>query len=142
MPAVDVLNNPYNAKWPLLSIEHSSLFSHSLIGISALLLWACLLVAGIVAAFRSKSRQYFFLMVGGATVGQLLLHLVYGDETFLYALNWLPLLIALAAAGALMPCRGLVLAAATALTILLGVYNLGRFAETTSLLSTYGPAFP
>jgi hypothetical protein len=43
----------------------------------------------------------------GIVAGQLSLHLVYGSETFLYSLNFAPLLVIVAACSTLTPARPL-----------------------------------
>jgi len=75
-------------------------------------------------------------LLGLTLAGQIALHLVFGTETFLYALNWAPLLVIWAAMGAAtirrpMPVR--VLAIAAALCSL--VNNERQFRWTASFVS-------
>jgi hypothetical protein len=66
-----------------------------------LLAWFVLLGYGCWASYRLGERFVFRLLTAWLA-GQLILHTVYGEETFLYSLHWTPFLIMTAAAG----CRG------------------------------------
>lgn len=137
MPGIDVLENTLLEGWPRLSIEHASLSSHSASGAAAIFSWLFLLTTGAVWAWRSVLRVPFFLIVGGVILGQLILHLVFGDETFLYSLHWLSPLIIVAAAATFTRYRTAALAIAAGLVVLLAINNLGRFRETAALLETF-----
>jgi hypothetical protein len=66
--------------------------------------------------------------------------MIYGRETFLYAMHFLPLLIALVALGALARWRGTVLALAGVLTIAAGITNarqLDRAITTVRQIAGY-----
>jgi len=96
-------------------------------------LWAVLLVAGTVGLLRG-GRAKLALVLIGMLLSQLALVLVFGQETFVYALQSGPLLVALAAFGCLMPFRRWVLAGAAMLALLAVVENGRRFTEAAALL--------
>ena len=84
-----------------LSMQLSSPGSGSVYGISALAIWILLLIGGtFVTLIFVRKRRLFASVLGLIVLGQIALHLVYGEETFLYVLHIFPCLIALAAASA------------------------------------------
>ncbi len=98
--------------------------------------WLAALVIGIGTALTRWRDQRIWLVVLLGLAGQVALHLVYGEETFLYALHWLPLLVALAAAGTLGPLRPLSLALAGVVLVTAGTNNVAAFRRAARL---YGP---
>ena len=67
-------------------------------------------------------------MLLAALLGQWGLHQVYGgEETFLYALHWVPLLVLVAAAGTLTRWRPLALGLAAVVLVGAGVNNRQQF---------------
>ncbi len=72
-------------------------------------------------------------MLALSILGQIALHLLYGDETFLYALDWLPLFVTAAALATLTRWRPVVLAVAAVFWSRLGIHN-GR--ELRAALNT------
>jgi hypothetical protein len=86
-----------SAAWPYraLSVQESSVVpAASIAGGIAVVLWTTLLAAGVVAWLRHH-RGWVVLPAGLAA--QCGLYLVFGEETFLYALNWMPFFLALVA---------------------------------------------
>ncbi|WP_077003482.1 hypothetical protein [Variovorax sp. KK3] len=81
---------------PQLSVQLSTPGSAGWIGVAALALWAVLLLAGAWGLARSPQWRRFGAVLGLTLAGQVLLHLVYGEETFLYAAHFLPLLMVVA----------------------------------------------
>ncbi|HEY8106252.1 MAG TPA: hypothetical protein VIE46_09100 [Gemmatimonadales bacterium] len=98
--------------------------------------WLAALVIGIGTALTRWRDQRIWLVILLGLAGQVALHLVYGEETFLYALHWLPLLVALAAAGTLGPLRPLSLALAGTVLVTAGVNNVAALRRAARL---YGP---
>jgi hypothetical protein len=80
--------------------------------------------------------------LAATAAGQLMLHLVYGDETFLYALHYAPLLIAMVALSSLTNLRRAVLTLTVLLIPLATINNAQRFAESVELIrdATYAAA--
>jgi hypothetical protein len=96
-------------------------------------LWLVLLAAGIFG-LRTSGRRKLSIVLLGLLVSQLALVLVFGQETFVYALQSGPLLVALAAFGCLTPFRRWVLGGAAVLAVLAAVENGRRFTEAAGLL--------
>jgi hypothetical protein len=84
-------------------------------------------------------KPRFRLLLGSALVGQLLLHLIFGNETFLYSLHWLPILISIAALATLTKWRVPVIVAALVLCGAAAVSNISQFGESIAFLRNYRP---
>jgi hypothetical protein len=83
--------------WTMVSIQEASLGSATLQGKVATVLWAGLLGLGVGACLIANIPKAYKLTLGLTLLGQIGLHILYGEETFLYSLHFLPLLIGLAA---------------------------------------------
>lgn len=127
--------------WPMgLSFQHSGLGSGTPWGIGAALLWVPMLVAGVRVLFKTPPQSLQRALLAFLAL-QLAFYVIFGLETFMYALNWLPVLILTAVYGTQqMPrVRLLVFAAFVAL---LGLNNLAQFdriAEITASLQRLHP---
>jgi hypothetical protein len=90
--------------------------------------WIALFVLGLTRLYRSGDRFVYWLVCAGLS-SHLLLHLIYGEETFLYSLHWVPLLIVAASYA----CRGRLRLLSLALVVLLtagiGLSNERRLHE-------------
>ena len=64
----------------------------------ALALWIPFLLIGLVNTWRLAPADVRWVVLGGFLV-QMMLHLIYGFEPFLYSLHWLPLLLVVVAYG-------------------------------------------
>jgi hypothetical protein len=69
--------------------------SGSSAGLAATFVWLALLAMGIWGFIRDPLRLKASIAMIAVLLGQLLLHLVYGVETFFYSLTWTPLLVAM-----------------------------------------------
>lgn len=119
-------------------ILHSTLHFGPL-GWLAILGWLALLGGGITETLRRDDRRLIGIVVGGFLAFQFLLHLVYGDEPFLYAMHYLPALTLLAALS-LTGRYGRVFTLIMVLCIGANfVNNANRFAEASALAATLGP---
>jgi len=67
--------------------------------------------------------------------GEFVLHILYGDGFFLYALNFVPLLVLLASTACVGRRRRLALAVAIATALLSGAHNLAQLDRATDLLN-------
>lgn len=143
-PATVPASNPAGA---VLSIQHAGIALAPL-QLAALAAGAALLALGVYNGWSGRLRRMTVAL--GTLLGlQLALHLVYGNETFLYALHWTPALVALAAmalAGrAVWPARMLMVLFIAAA----GANNWARLRETgrdlaeiTAPLRPPNPAWP
>jgi hypothetical protein len=127
--------------WPLLSVQYSMPGSRGLLGVAGLLLWLALLAAGLLGVRRAPSQWRRFLTVLFCTLaGQVALHLVYGEETFLYGLHFLPLILTVAALSWFTPARPIVPWAAFALAGMVFANNLSAFSEVADRVRTFSEA--
>lgn len=120
----------------VLITQKSAPGSGSLWGVVAVVLWTALLGLGLWGFFSTKTHFKLRLILGITLVGQILLHLVYGQETFLYSLHFTPLLIVLAAFSLLTPARLVGLGLVGALIICAGINNGLQFKQAVNFLQT------
>ncbi len=123
-----------SAQWSYraLSVQRSRPGSASVAGGLAVALWTILLASGALTCCRDRGRS---LVLPIALAGQWVLHSIFGDETFLYALNWLPLLIAFVAT-AFVNARGIALRVVLAgLVLSVGYNNVVQFWVVADMLS-------
>jgi hypothetical protein len=71
------------------------------------------------------------------TAAEVSLHLLYGTETFLYALNLVPMLIVIAACGTRTRARGVVILLALTVLVCGGISNAQALVESRRF---FGPA--
>ena len=83
----------------LLGVQHSPAGSTGTVGLTLVIVWTCLLFVSSITWWRKREKTPFdhFILLG--LVGQLLLHMVYGTELFLYGMHLAPLLIIYVALG-------------------------------------------
>jgi hypothetical protein len=87
----------FDTHTPMLSIQTSPIASSGAIELLTAFLWVAALTWGAVRLYRAASHSTAWKVVGMTAAGQVLFHLVYGDQTFLYTLHFLPLLVLTAA---------------------------------------------
>jgi len=95
MPPVGVVEKA--GRGPTLSIQRSGWAHRGAWSVAAVLLWVTLLALGAWGWTRRMRQSRAAVAVGIVLAGQLALHLLYGTETFLYALNFASLLVVVAA---------------------------------------------
>ena len=140
MPAIYVLpSNPRRPDWPLLSVQFAWPGSGSIWGIAAVGLWTVFLGLGIWACWRSEQHHKPRIVLALILLAQLALFTVYGDETFLYAMQIMPFLILVCAFLTLTPLRGVALALSVLLIITAGINNAEQFHNATEFLNRRGP---
>lgn len=107
---------------------------------AAILIWALLLAAGVLGLVRSPRWHAFGKVLGLTLAAQIALHLVYGDETFLYAAHFLPLLMAVALFAGRSPLGRAAPVLAVLLAALVGFHNFDMHAAAAHLLQHATPA--
>lgn len=133
MPLIQVVENSNKfPHWSRMTIQLSPPGSGSIWGYIAVIAWIALLSLGVWAFFSLKQHGKFRIVLGLTLLGQIGLHLLYGDETFLHSLHFLPLLVVLAALSTLTRMRLLALGLAGVLVLSTGVNNLEKFAQATA----------
>jgi len=125
MPHIELIPEP---KWgTVMSVQHSPIASSGAWGVAATVAWAALLTSAIVGLIASRGNTRVRLVALGTLAGQVVLHLLYGEETFLYAIHVAPLLVlttALAASST--PWRRVILVLAAVLVLTAAVNNLSQ----------------
>lgn len=137
MPVIDRIPQKYEKRGWLLTVQHSQPGSASPWGVVAVVCWAGLLGFGVWGAIRDRVNRRVVLVLGLSLAGQLALHLIFGEETFLYALHVIPLLIVLAAFGSLTSARRTVLALAVTCLVGAAVNNSRQLGDALRFVQGY-----
>ena len=133
MPTIEV--RQFRQKRPMregMIVQQSPPGSAGAWGAVAAGAWGALLGLGLWALVSLKQHAKLRLVLAGMLVGQLALHLVYGGETFLYALNFAPLLVTVAALSTLTRARPVALALAALLVVTSAVNNVARLRDAAA----------
>jgi hypothetical protein len=119
-----------------MSVQHSGIASSGPWGVVATILWAALLAMTAVGVLTSRRHLPVRIVLGATLAGQVALHLIYGEETFLYSLHVAPLLIlASAFAAASTRWRRVMLALAVALALTAAVNNVSQLGAAMAFFS-------
>ena len=84
----------------LLGVQHSSPGGTGPLGLGLVITWSALFIVGAISWLRRKEKTMFDRFLSLSLLGQLLFHMAYGNELFLYGLHFTPLLLLLLARGA------------------------------------------
>ncbi|MGH2454193.1 MAG: hypothetical protein ACRDF5_10615 [bacterium] len=128
MPAISAIER--GDRSPSLSTQFSWPGSGSLWAAAAVVCWSALLALGLWGMVRTTGHRPLRFTLAATLAGQALLHAFFGPETFLYALNLVPLLVLVAAFATLTPARPAALLLAGATVALGGFNNVMRFQES------------
>jgi hypothetical protein len=140
MPSINVINDRYQPPHvPVLSTQFAAPGSGSLWGMVAVVLWTALLGLGIWGFFSYKQHLKLRIVIALTMLGHLLLHCIYGEETFLYSLHFLPVLIILAAFSVFTRARIVALFITTLLILTVGVNNYGQLNKALNLVEQQVP---
>ncbi len=139
MPATTWLDSSLRPDWVQLESNVLNPLSGGLWGAIAVVTWTGLLLLGIWG-FGSTQRHLKLRIVLGLTLAaQLVMHSIYGvEETFIYSLHFIPLLVMLAAFSLFTPLRLVSLALAGVLIISAGINNRSQFNQVATALWNYG----
>jgi hypothetical protein len=131
-------------KWgAIMTVQHSAIGGSTIAGAVAACSWLLLLGGGAYAMARTERRGPFERVLAGTIASQIALHLVFGEQTFLYTPHVLPLLVLVAARAATLPrVRALTLALAAVLIVTGGINNVRQFRIATRFLDHGRPAAP
>lgn len=139
MPATQFVDFPLRPDWVKLDANILAPTSGSVWGNAAIFSWTALLILGLWAFFTVKQQNKLRLVLGLTLVAQLAMHSIYGvEETFIYSLHFLPLLLTLVAFSLLSRLRFLGLILVTILIVSAGMNNRSQFSAITSTLWNYG----
>ena len=134
MPSIAVVNYYDRPYWPLMTTQPTLPGSGTLWGMAAVGLWGALLGLGVWALFSVGQHRHLRIMLVLLLLGQLALHIIYGEETFLYALHFGPLLVVLTALSTLTRMRLVALGLAGALLLSTGINNGLQFTRATEFI--------
>jgi hypothetical protein len=131
-------------KWSHLTLttQGSALGSGGAWGVVATASWLLLLAAGVARLTRRAGRSRARIVLLAALAAQFAFHLLFGEETFLYAPHWLPMLVAVAALGLETRMRPLVAATALLFVVSAGIDNQRRFAAAAGEFRAFVAALP
>jgi hypothetical protein len=135
-PEVWSLPNEQIGLWPKLSLQHTALGQIGVLKVIAIACWLGLLCAAAWALARLPRYPRFRATLALSIAGQIALHIVYGNETFLYALDWIPLFVTAAALASLTRGRWIVLTLAAIFAVTAGIHNAQQLKTTLALLAS------
>lgn len=141
MPAihlVDLVEKNDLSVLPKMTIQASAAGSGSPWGALAVGLWAALLGLGCWSWFFLKPQRKLRRVLGLTLLGQLLLHLLYGAETFLYVLDFAPVLFVIAALTTLTRFRWVALTLAVLVMFSAGANNIVQYQQAIDYFHHYG----
>jgi hypothetical protein len=125
MPDVQAAREP---KWGrMMTVQHAEVGSSGIVGRVATALWVVLLAAGLWSLWQGPTNAILRGVLLVTLVGQSVVYLCYGEETFLYSLYVTPLLVVCAAAATTTSHRRWVTAVAVILIALLALNNSREF---------------
>jgi hypothetical protein len=113
--------------------QHQSPASAGWLGVLAMSAWIALLACGVVGAVAVKSIRPVAVGVGLMIAAQLALGLIYGDVSFLYAMNLTPMFIMLAAFSGFTRLRYAAAALAMVVIVAGSINNVTQFKAATAL---------
>ena len=132
MPALRLVDHNGH---PMLSVQMSLPGSGSIVAVLAVVIWGALLILGLWAAVTLKTGRNLRLTVCLSLLAQFLLHLVYGDETFLYSLHYMPLLLVLSSFVLQTRLRNVGMALGLVLLPLIASTNIQALSESRKLIA-------
>jgi hypothetical protein len=133
MSSIKTTHSFYHPNLAVMTVQASWPGSASVLGMIAAVSWMALLGLG-VWGWRIINNRELQVFLGLCLLGQIVLHLFIGRETFLYSLHFAPLLIALAALSSFTPARPVGLLLAGVVTIFGGINNGSQFEKATDLV--------
>ncbi|MEZ4417490.1 MAG: hypothetical protein R3E10_17180 [Gemmatimonadota bacterium] len=137
-PAIAVVDVPNIGEWPLLLTQRSGLGSSGLLGGVATAGWFVLLAVGLYTALRAPEHRRLGAFLVLAIGSQVVLHSVFGDETFLYSAHFLPLLVVLAALALRSPWRRPLLAVAAVVLVTNAANSVSQYRQATGFIDEWG----
>lgn len=127
MPDIKERDNPQSQYFHTLTVQRSDLGSGSRWGLCATLLWPVVLGAGLLGIAFVFHQRHFRVVLMLTLLLQFLLHMLYGEETFLFSGHFGPLLVVLAAFGTFTRARPVILFLTAALIVNSAVNNYIQF---------------
>ena len=132
MPGIETVQR--SSRQDVMSVQRSLPGSGSAAGRLAAGAWVLLLSLGAWAWFSVQAKSPVVRLVGLVVPAQLALHLVFGGETFLYSMHFLPLLLVVAGCVTFTRLRVPSLALAGLVIVVAAVNNDWQFAKAVELV--------
>lgn len=134
-PEIKITSKTTSNGWPMLSFLNSSIAPNNLLAFSANVIWLTILAISAIAVQFMKDYKALRFTIYATILGQLLLHLFYGEELFLYSLHFLPLLLAVISLSLKTAASKIVLPLVILIIPLLYSNNLDKFKTASQLAS-------
>ena len=138
MPRVEQYPHHRRDDFPIMSVQRSAPGSASWWGRAGVAAWAIVLGCGVWMLVLRRERSTVWLVIGLSALGQFALHLIYGDETFLAALHFTPLLILVGAYACTTPIAPVARTAAAVLVVCAVLNNLPVLRQVTGYYQAGG----
>lgn len=139
MPATQFVDFAIRPDWVKIDANLLAPASGSWWGTAAIVSWTALLLLGLWAFVTIKQHNKLRIVLGLTLLAQLAMHSIYGaDETFIYSLHFIPLLLTLTAFSLLTRLRIVSLILAAVLIISAGMNNRAQFTAIAANLWNYG----
>jgi len=135
MPAIAIVDRPGAGQWPVMLTQSSWPGSAGILSLVSAVLWAGLMIVGVWSLTKVRGQRTLRLFLPAFLLGQVALHLIFGNETFLYSPNFMPALIVMAALGSLTPLRRAVIPVALLLTVTNAINNGTQWMRATRFLT-------
>ncbi len=129
----DVAPRPDAQNVGVVTNQKAGFFDRTTAGIAAAFVWLALFGIGVWGGLRTTYLRPVSAGLILMVLSQAAIHIVYGDPTFLYALHFMPVLIAIASISWFTSLRWIAFAGALVVTILGGVSNVEQFEAAASL---------
>lgn len=127
------------AGWQVLTVQSSWPGSATIAGVIAVAAWLALLAVAVwsytEASETNRRRQR---LIGTAIAAQLALHVLFGAETFLYSMHFLPLLLGAAAFALLGRWRVPALALVSVVLVCAALNNATQFGRAAEFVHSIG----
>jgi hypothetical protein len=120
--------------WPKLVTQNSPLGTGSPVAWASTIAWLVLLSMGVWSLFTMRRYSRFRFVLGTVLLGQFVLHSVYGNETFLYSLHFVPLLVIVASLSTLTRARPIALMASILVFVSMTLNNAHQIKHVTHLI--------
>jgi hypothetical protein len=124
-----------NTLIPIMVTQTSRVGSGTLYGAAAAGVWFAIFGLGFWGFISSRDNRQLKLVLAITLLGQFMLHLLYGQETFLYSLHFVPLLVVLAAFSTMTRARLLALTLTGILVVLAVINNFQQFDKAIVLFA-------
>jgi hypothetical protein len=126
-PELRMVENFRQPAWPVLTMQYGKMLTGTPWSYLATPAWIALFLTGAYFLWRSMDVPRLKTVLGVSLLYQLWLHLIYGRETFLYSMHWVPMLVVVAAFATRARCQAVVRVLAVILIVANFLNNSRQF---------------